>query len=322
MLRLVLIALLAAGVVRVKAETWPSRPLTMVVPFATGGPMDAVARILQSSLSEALGEQVIVENIGGAGGMIGASRVAKAAPDGYQFVLGNVGTHAVSQTLYKTPFYNATADFAPVVLVAELSLVMVARKDLPANNLQEFIAYAKAHQNTMKFASAGAGSATHLGCALINARIGVDVTHVPYRGGALAMQDLIAQRVDYLCIDTTAAISQIESGAIKPIAILSRGRSPSLPDRASAHEQGLTDFEATNWSAFFLPRNTPASIVQRLHDASVAAMNDPTVERRFRENGIDLVRDERRSSAYLGQFVASEIAKWAGPIKSSGLVLE
>jgi tripartite-type tricarboxylate transporter receptor subunit TctC len=322
MLRLVLIALLAIFATPIKAETWPSRPLTMVVPFATGGPMDAVARILQSALSDALQQQVIVENLGGAGGMIGAARVAKSAPDGYQFVLGNVGTHAVSQTLYKTPFYNSITDFTPVVLIADLSLVMVARKDLPANNLQEFIAYAKANQKTMQFASAGAGSATHLGCALINARIGVDVTHVPYRGGAPAMQDLIAQRVDYLCIDTPVAIPQIASGAIKPIAILTLGRSPSLPNVASAHEQGLTDFEASNWSAFFLPKGTPAPIVQKLHDATVAAMNDPTVQKRFEENGIDLVADERRSSAYLAQFVSGEIAKWAGPIKSSGLALE
>ena len=322
MLRVVLIAVLAIFATPIKAETWPSRPLTMVVPFATGGPMDAVARILQSALSDALQQQVIVENVGGAGGMIGAARVAKSAPDGYQFVLGNVGTHAVSQTLYKTPFYNSITDFTPVVLVADLSLVMVARKDLPANNLQEFIAYAKANQKTMQFASAGAGSATHLGYALINARIGVDVTHVPYRGGAPAMQDLVAQRVDYLCIDTPTAIPQIESGAIKPIAILSHGRSPSLPDLASADEQGLTDFEASNWSALFLPRGAPAYIVQRLHDATVAAMNNPTVQKRFKENGIDLVADERRSSVYLARFVAGEIAKWAGPIKSSGLALE
>jgi tripartite-type tricarboxylate transporter receptor subunit TctC len=199
---------------------------------------------------------------------------------------------------------------------------MVARKDLPVNNLQEFIAYAKANQKTMQFASAGAGSATHLGCALINARIGVDVTHVPYRGGAPAMQDLVAQRVDYLCIDTPTAMPQIESGTIKPIAILSHGRSPSLPNVASAHEQGLADFEASNWSAFFLPKDTPAFIVQKLHDATVAAMNNPTVQKRFKENGIDLVADERRSSAYLAQFVTGEIAKWAGPIKSSGLTLE
>jgi tripartite-type tricarboxylate transporter receptor subunit TctC len=322
MFRLVLIAMLAVFATPIKAETWPSRPPTMVVPFAAGGPMDAVARILQSALSDALKQQVIVENVGGAGGMIGAARVAKSTPDGYQFVLGNVGTHAVSQTLYKTPFYNSVTDFTPVVLIADLSLVMVARKDLPANDLREFIAYAKANQKTMQFASAGAGSATHLGCALINARIGVDVTHVPYRGGAPAMQDLVAQRVDYLCIDTPTAIPQIESGAIKPIAILSHGRSPSLPNLASAHEQGLTDFEATNWCAFFLPKDTPAFIVQTLHDATVAAMNNLTVQKRFKENGIDLVADERRSSAYLTQYVTGEIAKWAGPIKSSGLALE
>jgi len=322
MLRLVLIALLAIFATPIKAETWPIRPLTMVVPFAAGGPMDAVARILQSALSDALQQQVIIENVGGAGGMLGAARVAKSAPDGYQFVLGNVGTHAVSQTLYKTPLYNSITGFTPVVLIADLSLVMVARKDLPANNLQEFIAYAKANQKTMQFASAGAGSATHLGCALINARIGVDVTHVPYRGGAPAMQDLIAQRVDYLCIDTPVAIPQIASGAVKPIAILTRGRSPSLPNLASAHEQGLTDLEASNWSAFFLPKGTPAPIVQKLRDAAVAAMNNPTVQKRFEENGIDLVADERRSSTYLAKFVTGEIAKWAGPIKSSGLALE
>src|ERR1700692_729142 len=315
MRRLFLMALLAIFATPIEAETWPSRPLTMVVPFAAGGPMDAVARILQSALSDALQQQVIVENVGGAGGMIGAARVAKSAPDGYQFVLGNVGTHAVSQTLYKNPFYNSITDFTPVVLVADLSLVMVARKDLPANNLQEFIAYAKANQKTMQFASAGAGSATHLGCALINARIGVDVTHVPYRGGAPAMQDLVAQRVDYLCLDTPTAIPQCEGAAIKPIAILSHGRSPSLPNLASAHEQGLTDFEASTGSAFFLPRNTPAFIVQRLHDTTIAAMNNPTVQKRFKENGIDVVAPERQSSDYLAKFVASEIVKWAGPIK-------
>ena len=304
------------------AETWPARPLTMVVPFAAGGPMDVVARILQSALSDALRQQVIIENIGGAGGMTGTARVAKSTPDGYQFALGNVGTHAVSQTLYKNPLYNAITDFTPVALIADLSLVLVARKDLPVGNLQEFIAYAKANQDKIQFASAGAGSATHLGCALINARIGINVTHIPYRGGAPAMQDLIAQRVDYLCIDTPIAIPQIESGTIKPIAVLTRGRSPSLPNLASAHEQGLTDFEASNWSAFFLPKDAPAPIVQKLHDAIVTTMNNPTVQKRLKENGIDLVAPERQSSDYLAKFVASEIVKWAGPIKATGLTSE
>lgn len=304
------------------AESWPTRPVAMVVPFAAGGPMDVVGRILQSALSDALQQQVIIENVGGAGGMTGTARVAKSTPDGYQFLLGNVGTQAVSQTLYKQPLYNSMTDFTPVVLIADLSLVLVARKDLPVSNLQEFIAFAKANQDKMQFASGGAGSATHLGCALLNARIGVNVTHIPYRGGGLAMQDVIAQRVDYLCVDTPVAMPQIASGTVKPIAILTRGRSPSLPNLASAQEQGLIDFEASNWSAFFLPKDTPAAIVQKLHDATVTTMNNPTVQKRFKENGIDLVGPERQSSDYLAKFVASEIVKWAGPIKASGLTSE
>jgi tripartite-type tricarboxylate transporter receptor subunit TctC len=294
----------------------------MVVPFAAGGPMDTVGRILQSGLSEALQHQVIIENIGGAGGMTGSARIAKAAPDGYQFLLGNVGTHAVSQTLSKNPLYNSTTDFTPVVLIADLSLVLVARKDLPVGNLQEFIAYARANREKMQFASAGAGSATHLGCALINMAIGIDVTHIPYRGGAPAMQDLVAGRVDYMCVDTPIAIPQIASGAIAAIAILTRGRSPSLPALASAHEQGLINFEASNWSAIFLPRSTPAPIAQKLHAAVVTTLSNPAVQKRFKDNGVDLVATERQSADYLAKFVASEIAKWAGPIKASGVSMD
>jgi tripartite-type tricarboxylate transporter receptor subunit TctC len=187
------------------AADWPSRPLTMVIPFAAGGPMDTVGRILAPGLGQALGKSVVVENVGGAGGTIGAARVAKAAPDGYEFVLGNVGTHAVSQTLYKNPPYNASTDFAPVVLIADVSLVLVARKDLPVNNLSEFMAYAKANQDKMQFASGGTGSATHLGCALLNARIGATTTHIPYRGGEPAMQDLIAGRAT-ICASTPRSL--------------------------------------------------------------------------------------------------------------------
>ena len=179
--------------------------VTLVVPFAAGGPIDTIGRILATRLAELLGQQVIVENVGGAGGMTGTARVAKAAPDGYQVVLGNVGTHAGNQTLYRHPLYNAATDFAPVILVVELPLVLVARKDLPADDLPGFIAYAKANQATMQFGSGGAGSATHLACALLNAAVGIEVTHVPYRGGAPAMQDLIAGRIDYLCVDTPVA---------------------------------------------------------------------------------------------------------------------
>ncbi len=301
---------------------WPTRPVTMVVPFAAGGPMDVVGRIMAAGLSEQLGQQVIIENVGGGGGMTGSARVAKAAPDGSQFGLGNVGTHAVSQSLSKNPPYHVTTDFAPVALFADLSLVLVTRKDLPANNLQEFIAYAKANHDKMQFASASAGSATHLGCTLLNAAIGVNVTHVPYRGGGPAMQDIVAGRIDYICIDTPAVVSLVESGQIKALAVLSATRTGSLPNVPTAQEQGLAGFEAANWAAFFMPKATPAPIVARLQVATAAVTASDATRKRMKEIGVDPVAPERRSSAYLAKFVAGEIDKWAGPVKASGLATD
>ena len=219
------------------AQSWPSRPLTMVVPFAAGGGTDVLGRIVGRRLSEVLGQQVIIENVGGAGGMVGSARVVKAAPDGYQFVLGS-RADAINQTLYKNPLYNFATDLAPVVLIADQPTLLVARKDFPADNLQEFIAYAKANQASMQMASAGAGSTGHLDCMLLNAAIGVNVTHVPYRGGGPAMQDLIAGRIDYFCTLSATAKQQIEGKLVKAIAILSRDRSSMLPELASAQEQG------------------------------------------------------------------------------------
>jgi tripartite-type tricarboxylate transporter receptor subunit TctC len=313
-----LLALAASAV----AQEWPTRPVTMVVPFAAGGPIDIVGRILAPGIAEHLGQQLIVENVGGAGGMAGSYRVAKAIPDGYQFVLGNIGTHAANQTFFKSPLYNAVMDFAPVVLIAETPLVLLARKDMPANNLPEFITYAKTNQAKMQYGSGGVGSASHLACVLLNAAIGVNVTHVPYRGAAPALQDLIAGRIDYQCPDTPIAIPQIESAMVKPIAILTRDRSPSLPALASAREQGLTDFQAFNWFAIFLPKGTPATIVQKLHDATVATKDAPAVQSRMREIGADLVTSERRSPDYLQKFVEAEIKKLAAPIKASGASID
>jgi tripartite-type tricarboxylate transporter receptor subunit TctC len=308
-----------AAPITASAQTWPTRPVTMVVPFAAGGPMDTIGRTLAPRLSELLLQQVIVENIGGAGGMTGSARVARAAPDGYQFVLGNVGTHVVSQTLYKKPLYNVATDFEPVGLIADLSLVLVVRKDLPANDLQEFIAYTKANQAKMQFGSAGAGSATHLGCALLNAAAGLAVTHVPYRGGAAMMQDLLAGQIDYLCIDTPIANPQIKAEAVKGIAILSRDRSASLPSLATAREQGLADFAASNWTAFFLPKGTPVTIIKWLNEATGATMNTAAVKGRLKDIGVDLVARERRSPQYLAEFVQSETAKWGAAIKATGV---
>jgi tripartite-type tricarboxylate transporter receptor subunit TctC len=294
----------------------------MVITNAAGGGPDAVGRILSSRLSEILGRQVVIENIAAAGGMTGTARVAKAAPDGYQFVLGSTGNFAQLQSLAKNPQYNAATDFAPAVLIAEAPLVLIVRKDLPANNLQDFITHAKANLAKMQFGSPGVGSTPHLACALLNTSAGINVVHIPYRGSAPAMQDLIAGRIDYQCTSVTAAIAQIESKTVKAIATLSRSRSPILPDLASAQEQGLDSFDASVWFAFFFPKGTPALIVQKLHDATVAAINSPSVQTRLRDIGVDLVAPERRSSEYLQKFVEKEIEMWAAVVKTAGIKAE
>jgi tripartite-type tricarboxylate transporter receptor subunit TctC len=317
-------ALLAAGLgahAAAAAESWPTRPLTMVVPFAAGGGTDVMGRIVGRRLSEVLGQQVIIENVGGAGGMVGSARVAKAAPDGHTFVLGS-RADAVNQTLYKNPLYNLTTDLAPVVLIADQPTVLVARKDLPVENLQQFITYAKKSQVIMQYGSAGAGSTGHVDCALLNAAMGVNIAHVPYRGGGPAMQDLIAGRIDYFCTLSGTVASQIEGKLVKPIANLSRERSPMLPALATAQEQGLKDFDASTWFGFFVPVNTPAAVIQKLHDATVEAMDTPSVQERLKEVGAMTVAPERRSPAYLQQFVASEIEKNAAPLRAAGISMD
>ena len=303
------------------AQGWPSRPVTMVVPFAAGGGTDVLGRIIGQRLSEVLGQQVVIENVGGAGGMVGSARVAKAPPDGYQFVLGS-RADAINQTLYKNPLYNLATDLVPVVLVAEQPTVLITRKDYPARNLQDFIAYARKNQDTMQFASAGAGSTGHVDCALFNAAIGLKVTHVPYRGGGPALQDVIGGRIDYFCTLSGTIKPQIESNLVNAVAVLTRERSPLLPTVASAAEQGLPDFEASTWFGLFVPKGTPAPVIQKLHDATVAAMDTPAVQERLSQAGATAVAPERRSPAYFQQFVGSEIEKNAKPIKATGIALE
>ena len=204
----------------------------------------------------------MVENVGGAGGMNGTSRVARGNPDGYEAVVGGTGTFAANQTLYKHPSYNALTDFTPVGLVAEQPLILVTRKDFPADNLQQFIAYTKANHANLRFASGGTGSATHLGCVLLNSTLGVDVTHVPYRSTALAVQDMIAGRIDYACPIASTALSQVQAKQLKAIAILTKTRSPILPELATAQEQGLAISKPTSGMASSCPRVPPPQSLQ------------------------------------------------------------
>jgi tripartite-type tricarboxylate transporter receptor subunit TctC len=303
------------------AEDFPSHPLTMVIPFAAGGPTDVLGRIVAARMGEVLGQNVIIENVGGAGGMTGAAKVAQSKPDGYTMVLGTVGTHAQGQTLYKRPLYNAATDFTPVALIAEVPIVLIVRKDLPVSNLQEFIAYAKKNQDKMQFGSAGAGSATHLGCVVLNSAMGVNITHVPYRGTGPAMQDLQGGRIDYMCEVASTAKPQIDGGSVKAIAMLTKQRSPALASVPTAIEQGL-NVEAYTWNAIFLPKGAPAAVVAKLHDATLAAMHTPAMKDRLAGIGAVVVSDDRATPEYLAGFVKSEIEKWAAPIRASGASVE
>jgi tripartite-type tricarboxylate transporter receptor subunit TctC len=303
------------------AQGWPARPMTMVVPFAAGGSSDVIARILADGLRTQLGQSVIVENVGGAS-LIGVVRVARAAPDGYQMVLGNVGTHAQNQSLYKRPPYNAATDFAPVALVTNQSLVLAVRKDFPADNLSTFISYAKANQANLKYGSGGVGGSNHLACVLLNSAIGIDVTHVPYRGAPQAMQDMLAGLIDYQCPSAPVALPQMGAKSVKALAILSKARSAAMPDLPSADEQGLTGFDVPSWYALFLPAATPADIVRKLNLATVAALKTPRVQQRLKEIGSDLVAPEQMSPEYLRKFVAAEIEKWGRVIRGAGIQLD
>jgi tripartite-type tricarboxylate transporter receptor subunit TctC len=300
-------------------QAWPTHPITMIVPFAAGGPVDITGRLMAQHMSTLLGQTVIVENVPGAGSMTGANRVAQAPPDGTTFLYGNSSTHTFSQIIHKKPPYDAVADFAPVAVFVENSKVLLVRKDLPVNNLSEFIAYTRAHQKTMQFGSAGLGSAAHITCVLLNSTIGVNVTHVPYRGLAPAMQDLTAGRIDYVCEIISSAVSHIKSGNVRALALLSPHRSDVLPELPTADEQGLKGFDLDAWNAFFFPKGTPAAIVQKLAKATSDAVDIPEVRDRLKSLGLNIAAPERRNPDYVTRVVKSDLEKWRAPVLASGI---
>ena len=304
-----------------QAQTLKSGNLTLVVPFAAGGPSDVAGRILAQGMQDVLGQTVVVENPVGAGGTVGSLRVSRSTPDGSQFVLGNNGTHSWSQSLYKNPPYETLRDFTPLGLAVESPRAIIVPKDLPANTLPEFIAYLKANQNKVQFASAGAGSASHVSCILLNAMLGLNVTHVPYRGLGPAMQDLIAGRVQYICDSVSTSKPQIEGGHVKAVATTGLKRSPALPNIPTAKEQGV-DFDVLTWQGLFRAKDTPAAIVKQLNEAFGKALNLPSVKGRFEPIGEEIPSPDRRTPEYFAKFVANEIARWSGAIKASGVTVE
>ena len=304
------------------AQDWPTRPVTMVVPYTAGGPVDTVSRIVAARLGEVLGQQIIIENVGGAGGMTGSSRVAKAAPDGYTFLMAGTSTMAMNQTLYKHPLYDAAKDFTPVTLVTDSARVLITRKDFPADTFPAFMAYAKVNAGKMQYGSAGAGSGTHVCAILLDAIMGTKITHVPYRGSAQAMQDMIGGRIDFIAEQISTALPQIESKQVKAIATLGLDRAPGLEDLPTAKEAGVEGLDCGAWGAFMFPKGTPDAIVQRMAQAASDTVETPAVRDRLKDIGVTIPAKERRTLAYLRSFIPSEINRWVAPIKASGVTAD
>jgi tripartite-type tricarboxylate transporter receptor subunit TctC len=301
------------------AQNWPTRPVAMVVPFAPGGVYDTLGRVYAAALAPILGQQVVVENAPGAGGMTGATRIARADPDGYQLLFGGESPNAQVQLMHVKPPYDAARDFAPVALVSEQPLILTVRSGIPAGDLRAFIAYAKANQTKMQYGSPGTGSGSHLACALFDAALQISVTHVPYRGLAPAMQDLLAGRIDYLCPTITTAMPQLEAHKIQAPAVLGAKRSVAFPDIPTAQEQGIKGFDANSWNAIFMPKAVPAPVVATLNAAVIAAMGRPEVQARLKQLGASLPPPAERTPQYLQSLVEREIKTWGAAIKAANI---
>jgi tripartite-type tricarboxylate transporter receptor subunit TctC len=301
------------------AQEWPTRTITLVVPFAPGGGVDISARLQAQAIGDILGQNVIVENIGGGAGMTAGVRVAHAAPDGYTFMIGNSGTHAYNQSLYKKPLYNSVTDFTPVGLVSESPRILNARKDLPVNGLKDFVAWLKANEGKAQFGSAGVGSGTHLPCVLFNLAVGVNITHVPYRGAGPVIQDLMGGRIDYMCDTIQTGAQLAKQGALKSIAVLSSHRVAIIPEVPTSGEQGVAGVEASVWNAFFLPKGTPDAIVRKLNAAVNQSLESPTLRKRLEELGLEIMPAEHRTPEYLAKFLPEDIERWAKPIRAAGI---
>ncbi|MEO7402479.1 MAG: tripartite tricarboxylate transporter substrate binding protein [Burkholderiales bacterium] len=312
-----IVAAIAAGTAQ--AQAWPTKPITLVIPFAPGGGVDASARIQAQRIGELLGQTIVSENLGAAAGMVGSQKVAKAAPDGYMFLIGNTGTHAFSQSLFKKPLYDSITDFAPVSLATESPRILVVRRDLPVSNLQEFVAYAKANAAKMQFGSAGVGSGTHLPCVLLNRAMGVDITHVPYRGAGPAMQDLIGGRIDFMCDTIQTGAAQAKTQKVKGIAVMAQKRVTIIGDLPTSGEQGLPGVEASVWNAFFMPKGTPEPIVRRMNKAISDMLDDPAMRKRLEDLGLEIVATDRRSPEYLAKLVADETERWGKVVRAAGI---
>jgi len=313
------VALAAAPLGAMAQAAYPTKPITVIVPFAAGGPTDSLARVLTARMGEALGQTMIVENVGGAGGTIGVNKAAKATPDGYTILFAHMGTLAVNIALYKTLPYDSQKDFEPVGLGGTNPMVLVAKKDLPVKDFKEFEAYVKANQKKAQYGMAGIGAASHLGGLMLNSMMKVEVLEIPYKGTAPALNDLMSGQFDYMVDQAVNVLPQIKAGTIKALGVSTLKRLPQLPDVPTIDESGLKGYEVTIWNGFFVPKGTPKTVSEKLNKALVAALGDEKVRARLIEQAVDLPEPKGATPEALAAQLKASIDKWVPAIKAAGV---
>jgi len=305
------------------AQNYPTRPITVIVPFAAGGPTDVIARIVGEHMGKTLGQQLIIENVVGAGGTTGITKGFQAKPDGYTIMMGHMGTHGAAPALYKNLKYKPATDFEPIGMAAGTPILVVARKDFPAKDLKEFMAYIKENGDKVNEGQAGVGSVSFTTCVMFNVLTGAKPTRVPYTGTGPVINDMLAGKIDYACDQIVSVASQIQGGSIKAYTIATETRSPALPDIPTSTEAGLPEFKVSAWNALFAPKNTPKDVVVKLNAALNTALDDPTTRKRLEDLGGVLPKEgTERTSAWLGDFVAAEVKRWGEIIKAGGVAAQ
>ena len=314
-------ALLLAGTTVASAQAYPSRPITMVVPFAAGGPVDTVARILSEPMRATLGQSIIVENVTGAAGSIGVGRVARAAPDGYTLSIGHWSTHVVNGAIYPLP-YDLLRDLEPIVLLPSNPMIVVSKSAVPAKNLNEFVGWIKANEGKVSAGTAGAGSATHVAGVYFQNVTGTRFQFVPYRGTGPALQDLVAGQIDFIVDQASNSLQHVRDGKIRAYAVTASARLPSAPDIPTVAEAGLPSLDISVWYGLWAPKGTPKEIIAKLNAAAVQALSEPAVRQRFAELGLDMPPRDRLTPEALAAYQKAEIEKWWPVIKDANIKTE
>ena len=313
--------LLWGGIAAAPAQVYPSRPITMVVPFAAGGPVDTVARILSEPMRATLGQSIIVENVTGAAGSIGVGRVARAAPDGYTLSIGHWSTHVVNGAIYPLP-YDLLRDLEPIVLLPSNPMIVVSKSAVPAKNLNEFVGWIKANEGKVSAGTAGAGSATHVAGVYFQNVTGTRFQFVPYRGTGPALQDLVAGQIDFIVDQASNSLQHVRDGKIRAYAVTASARLPSAPDIPTVAEAGLPSLDISVWYGLWAPKGTPKEIIAKLNAAAVQALSEPTVRQRFAELGLDMPPRDRLTPEALAAYQKAEIEKWWPVIKGANIKTE